>query len=184
LTPRKHILFTSFGRWKTLISDDGIRELSFPRGTPRSTSFALKGKVPAGLKQLSGFLSRYFQAKPRKPARLRATLPGTPFQKRVWEQITRIPFGSTLTYRAVARRLKMPRAARAVGNACGANPLPLLIPCHRVVAESGGLGGFSASLAWKKWLLSFEAAAGNKSVSHVHQQQQDRRRIRRPARAA
>lgn len=81
------------------------------------------------------------------------------FTARVLAQLQRIPRGQTATYGAIARRLGAPRAARAVGTACGANPLPLFIPCHRVVAAGGALGGFSAGLAWKKFLLARERAA-------------------------
>jgi O-6-methylguanine DNA methyltransferase len=83
---------------------------------------------------------------------------GTAFQKRVWAALRAIPAGRTVTYARLAASLKSPKAARAVGAACGANPLPLLIPCHRVVAAHGGLGGFSAGLHWKRKLLRREAA--------------------------
>jgi methylated-DNA-[protein]-cysteine S-methyltransferase len=83
---------------------------------------------------------------------------GTPFQRRVWRQLRRIPTGQTRTYAWIAAVLRQPRAARAVGNACGANPIPLLVPCHRVVPCAGGLGGFSGPLAWKKRLLELENA--------------------------
>jgi O-6-methylguanine DNA methyltransferase len=81
---------------------------------------------------------------------------GTAFQKKVWAALQAIPAGKTKTYAGVASSLKKPNAARAVGSACGANPIPLLIPCHRVVAANGGLGGFSGGLHWKKKLLGIE----------------------------
>jgi len=84
---------------------------------------------------------------------------GTPFQRRVWEAIAAIPCGRTLTYREVAQQIDS--APRAVGGACGANRLPLVIPCHRVVATGGGIGGFMHArggqpLAIKRWLLTHE----------------------------
>jgi methylated-DNA-[protein]-cysteine S-methyltransferase len=84
---------------------------------------------------------------------------GTSFQRRVWAAIAAIPLGATLTYGQVAKQLK--NAPRAVGQACGANPFPLVVPCHRVVATGGGLGGFSRQgggflLDVKRWLLSHE----------------------------
>lgn len=82
---------------------------------------------------------------------------GTPFQKRVWAALSRIPRGETKTYAEVARMIGQPKAARAVGAACGANPVPFLIPCHRVVA-SGGIGGFGLGLPVKKRLLALEGA--------------------------
>lgn len=79
---------------------------------------------------------------------------GTPFQKRVWAALCRIPFGQTRTYAHIAAEIGS--APRAVGGACGANPILIAIPCHRVVAADGGLGGFSAGLENKAWLLDFE----------------------------
>jgi len=78
------------------------------------------------------------------------------FTARVLAALQKIPSGATMTYGDIARRIGAPRAARAVGTACGANPLPLFIPCHRVVAAGDALGGFSAGLAWKKFLLAKE----------------------------
>jgi O-6-methylguanine DNA methyltransferase len=80
-----------------------------------------------------------------------------PFHQRIWKRLRQIPWGTALTYADLARAVDSPRAFRAVGQACGANPLPLIVPCHRVLAEDG-LGGFSAGLAWKKQLLELEAA--------------------------
>jgi methylated-DNA-[protein]-cysteine S-methyltransferase len=83
---------------------------------------------------------------------------GTPFQRQVWEALLDIPCGETRTYGQIAERIGRPRAARAVGQAVGANPLPIIVPCHRVVA-SGGLGGFGGGLAMKKHLLGLERAS-------------------------
>lgn len=80
----------------------------------------------------------------------------TPFQKKVWKVLQTIPYGETRTYKWVAQKIGKPRAVRAVGQACGANPLPLIIPCHRVVASGGKLGGFSLGVAMKKRLLKLE----------------------------
>ena len=84
---------------------------------------------------------------------------GTPFQRRVWQQIAAIPYRQTRSYGDLARALH--NAPRAVGQACGANPYPLVVPCHRVVAADGGLGGFARSrggflLDVKRWLLAHE----------------------------
>ncbi len=82
---------------------------------------------------------------------------GSDFQREVWSALLRIPWGETRTYGELARRLGREGAARAIGTANGANPLPLLIPCHRVVAASG-LGGYSGGLALKRWLLELEGS--------------------------
>jgi methylated-DNA-[protein]-cysteine S-methyltransferase len=81
---------------------------------------------------------------------------GTPFEERVWHEVSMIPFGRTTTYGAIAARLGQRGAARAVGTANGRNPLPLVIPCHRVVAAAGGLGGYGGGLDLKRRLLALE----------------------------
>lgn len=81
---------------------------------------------------------------------------GTQFQHKVWKGLLAIPKGETISYGMLAKRIKNPRAARAVGSACGANPVALLVPCHRVIANDGGLGGFSSGLMVKKALLKAE----------------------------
>lgn len=81
---------------------------------------------------------------------------GTSFQLAAWQQLQRIPYGSTISYAEEAARLGRPQAYRAVGGANGKNPLPIVIPCHRVIAADGSLGGFSAGLAKKQWLLEHE----------------------------
>lgn len=80
----------------------------------------------------------------------------TEFQRRVWKVLQSIPLGETRQYADLARELGCPGAARAVGQACGANPIPVLVPCHRVLAAGGTLGGFSAGLEWKRRLLALE----------------------------
>jgi len=83
---------------------------------------------------------------------------GSPFQQRVWQALRRIPFGATRTYGEVAGEIGQPRAARAVGMANHRNPIPVVIPCHRVVAAGGKLGGYGGGLALKQRLLALEAA--------------------------
>lgn len=85
---------------------------------------------------------------------------GTPLQKDVWQVLQTIPFGETLSYGRVAQALGMPGASRAVGAANAANPLPLIIPCHRVIGSDRTLTGFGGGLETKKWLLEFEGARG------------------------
>ena len=81
---------------------------------------------------------------------------GTDFQRRVWAALQRLPVGATESYGGIARKLGAEGAARAVGGACGSNPIPLLIPCHRVLAANHKLGGFSGGLDWKLKLLARE----------------------------
>ncbi len=82
---------------------------------------------------------------------------GTDFQQRAWEQLRRIPFGSTIAYSEQARRLGRPSAVRAVGAANGRNPIPIVVPCHRVVGKDGALVGFAGGVDSKRWLLAHEA---------------------------
>jgi O-6-methylguanine DNA methyltransferase len=81
---------------------------------------------------------------------------GTEFQRAVWREMKKILRGQTRTYSEIAAAIGRPKAVRAVGSACGANPLPVYIPCHRVVAKNG-LGGFGSGLPWKKLLLRLES---------------------------
>ncbi len=89
-------------------------------------------------------------------ARVPLDVRGTVFQRKVWEQLRRIPAGETRTYQQIARAIGAPEAVRAVGSACGANPVALLVPCHRAVRSDGGLGGYAWGLARKKRLLELE----------------------------
>ena len=89
-------------------------------------------------------------------ARVPLDIRGTVFQRRVWEELRRIPRGETRTYRQIARAVGAPEAVRAVGSACGANPVALVVPCHRAVRTDGGLGGYAWGLGRKKKLLALE----------------------------
>ncbi|HTT11629.1 MAG TPA: methylated-DNA--[protein]-cysteine S-methyltransferase [Burkholderiaceae bacterium] len=82
---------------------------------------------------------------------------GTEFQRKVWSELRRIPYGETLSYGQLARRVGQPGAARAVGLANGSNPLPIVVPCHRVIGADGSLTGFGGGIERKRWLLAHEA---------------------------
>jgi methylated-DNA-[protein]-cysteine S-methyltransferase len=115
---------------------------------------AQPGETPL-LARATEQLGEYF-AGARRDFDLPLNPAGTPFQRRVWTEMARIPFGATASYGALAREVGS--VARAVGGACGANPIPIVIPCHRVVGEGGALGGFSggAGPATKRALLELE----------------------------
>jgi methylated-DNA-[protein]-cysteine S-methyltransferase len=94
-----------------------------------------------------------------KPVRFKVPLDlsaGTPFQQAVWRAMMTIPRGETRSYAWIAKKIGRPRATRAVGAACGANNIPVIVPCHRVVASDGTLGGFSGGLPLKRKLLALE----------------------------
>ena len=84
---------------------------------------------------------------------------GTPFQQRVWDELRRVPYGGTVTYRELAARVGRPAAARAAGRANATNPLPVVIPCHRVVGADGSLTGYAGGIHFKRSLLSLEGVA-------------------------
>jgi len=85
---------------------------------------------------------------------------GTPFQKKVWSALAKIPYGQTRSYQDIAKAIGHPKAFRAVGNANGRNSMPLIVPCHRVIESNGGLGGFGHGIEVKKRLLNLERAHG------------------------
>lgn len=105
--------------------------------------------------QAAAQLREYFSGT-RKEFTIRLAPKGTPFQQSVWSELLRVGFGRKTEYGLLAQRLQNPRACRAVGGAVGKNPLLIFIPCHRVLAGSGRLGGFSAGLDAKKYLLRLE----------------------------
>jgi O-6-methylguanine DNA methyltransferase len=101
-------------------------------------------------------LDHYFKGKPVKFSVPLDPPRGTSFERKVWDQLTAIPYGQTRSYSQIAAAIDKPRAARAVGNANGKNSIPILIPCHRVVKADGGLGGYSSGIPIKKALLELE----------------------------
>jgi len=103
-------------------------------------------------------LQSYFAGARDALARVPVDPGGTEFQRRVWAALVRIPPGRTLSYRELAAAIGAPTAVRAVGAANGANPVALVIPCHRVIAADGTLGGYAGGLRRKRWLLAHEAA--------------------------
>jgi methylated-DNA-[protein]-cysteine S-methyltransferase len=102
-------------------------------------------------------LDEYF-ARRRRAFDLPLEYPGSPFQRSVWDALLRIPYGETRTYAELASELGVPGAARAVGRANGANRLAIIVPCHRVIAAGGGLGGYGGGLWRKLRLLELEGA--------------------------
>ena len=151
------------GGLRVTVSSKGIRRVELFEVAPGPASRALRGAVdPAGkiLEQACGELRSYFSG---EKISFRTSLDidslGTPFQRRVWKALFEIPRGEFRTYGELAARAGSPRAARAVGQAVGKNPLPVIFPCHRVVAGDGSLGGFSCGVSLKVLLLELEGLA-------------------------
>ena len=116
-----------------------------------------KDPIQKILLEASRQLVEYLDGK-RKIFQLPLDLVGTSFQKQVWQALLKIPFGTTNSYKDIAQRIKNPKAVRAVGSANGKNPLCIIVPCHRVIAHDGSLGGYSGGLDFKKQLLELEAS--------------------------
>ncbi len=114
---------------------------------------------PGALAPVRRQLREYFGGE-RKVFEMALALRGTPFQLRVWAELTRIAHGSAISYGELARRLGDPKLSRAVGTANGANPVSIIIPCHRVLGSDGSLTGYAGGLALKRALLDLEAGPG------------------------
>ncbi|HEU5261984.1 MAG TPA: methylated-DNA--[protein]-cysteine S-methyltransferase [Gemmatimonadales bacterium] len=140
-------------------SDAGLTAVSFPISR-RADRVEADGRGPAGtlLARARQQLDEYF-AGTRTTFDLPLSPAGTPFQRRVWDALRAIPYGTTVSYGELARRLGDRRTTRAVGAANGKNPIPIIVPCHRVVGARGELTGFGGGLDRKRWLLEHEGAA-------------------------
>jgi methylated-DNA-[protein]-cysteine S-methyltransferase len=112
---------------------------------------------PAKCRHVARQLCEYFAGE-RQKFELDLAAEGTEFQCRAWRSLMRIPFGRTQSYRQQAERLGNANAVRAVGQANGRNPIPIVVPCHRVIGKDGSLTGFGGGLHQKQWLLQHEAA--------------------------
>jgi methylated-DNA-[protein]-cysteine S-methyltransferase len=115
------------------------------------------------LKKCIKQLDEYFKGKLRE-FDLELDLQGTPFQLRVWNELLKIPFGETVSYRELSRRIGNVSSIRAVGNANGKNPVSIIVPCHRVIGSDGKLVGYGGGLPRKKWLLDFERSFYQKDI--------------------
>jgi O-6-methylguanine DNA methyltransferase len=149
---------TRDGQFTARYSENGLAELNFPVGRASSRA-AKRNGIPAKIKNwhrvTETALKKVLTGKKSK-------LPpldwdgATAFQKSVWRQMLKISPGKTKSYGEIATAIGKPKAVRAVGGACGANPVPVLVPCHRVLAANKKLGGFSGGLDWKRSLLARE----------------------------
>ncbi|HDN79559.1 MAG TPA: methylated-DNA--[protein]-cysteine S-methyltransferase [Chloroflexi bacterium] len=153
---------TPWGWIAIAFSDRGIVGLTLPRPTRDEAVAELAGKWPQAkliehrLEGLKAELDRYFRGYRvtfEEPLDFEAA---TPFRRAVWQEVRRIPWGETRTYREIAAAIGNPKATRAVGQALMANPIPIIIPCHRVIYSDGNLGGFSYGVEFKRKLLELE----------------------------
>ena len=143
-----------------LYSDgENIVKIGFP---DEETKQAPEGNDPV-LQSCARQLEEYFHGT-RRRFKLPLAPEGTEFQQKVWQALADIPFGQTRSYGDVARAIGKPRSVRAVGAANGRNPLPIVVPCHRVIGSDGSLTGFAGGLAAKTRLLELEGALPQKGV--------------------
>lgn len=110
-------------------------------------------------KEVRTALVGYFKGDLDRLKAIRWDVAGTPFQRKVWKALPKIPAGATMSYGALAAKLGMPRAVRAVGHANGSNPLSVVVPCHRLIGADGALVKYGGGIERKRWLLTHEGAA-------------------------
>ncbi|MEK7688755.1 MAG: methylated-DNA--[protein]-cysteine S-methyltransferase [Deltaproteobacteria bacterium] len=156
---------TSIGRIYLAATEKGICKVSLGYKNEKEFVKELRSlesearRIVKGDSHLTGIkndILKYLSGEAVSFRRRTLAIDGTDFQKKVWRALAHIPYGRVLTYKQVAEKIGAPNAFRAVGGACGANELPIIIPCHRVVASNGGLGGFSNGLKLKRFLLRLE----------------------------
>lgn len=145
-------ILSPFGPLRLVGNDTGLTHLLFPGQTLAGD--AAEQETPL-LRQAALELGEYFDRR-RKYFTVPLCPEGTAFQQAVWSALREIPYGRTAGYGDIAAKIGRPAAARAVGQANGANPLPVFIPCHRVIAADGSLGGYSLGLEAKRVLLRLE----------------------------
>lgn len=161
MTPDTYTMTVSSPIGALVLGSDGeaLNSLLLPspeRATPRDSR-----DVPPVLVDAGTQLAEYFAGE-RKVFELPTRLAGTAFQRAVWAELARIPYGTAITYGELARRVGRPTSYRAVGQANGRNPVPIVVPCHRVVA-SDGIGGYGGGIDAKRVLLRVEGWAAPRS---------------------
>ena len=137
-------------------SEIGLEKISWkPLDVPFAKSLKGDASEIRLLAQAVAELTEYFAGR-RQTFTVPRDVQGTRFQEKVWEQLSKIPYGKTYSYSEIAKRIGNPKATRAVGTANGRNPISIMVPCHRVIAADGSLGGFGGGLANKITLLKLE----------------------------
>jgi len=148
------IFDSPLGKLYLTFSGDSLSGISFTK--PSDISFK-KGSAP---KNFIKELDLYFKGSNSKFAQKVKFLSGTEFEMKVWRALNGIPYGETKTYKWIAEKIGKPAAVRAVGQALSKNPVPIVIPCHRVIESDGSLGGYSSGVNIKKRLLEMEYYSG------------------------
>lgn len=160
---RRHTIIDSpVGPLTAVAEDDALIALYFERHgrAPAVTEHGGRADEDPLLIRARTQLGEYFGGE-RRSFDLPTDPPGDGFQQRVWAQLREIPYGETRSYGQLARALGQPGAAQAVGNANGANPISIVVPCHRVIGSDGSLTGYAGGLERKRWLLAHEEPAAS-----------------------
>jgi methylated-DNA-[protein]-cysteine S-methyltransferase len=158
----RFVVDTPLGPLRLFFSAKGLAGVAFgpeeeaDTGVQGAASAAPEDILPTWREHAAQALQDYFAGKADAFASLLLDPQGTPFQMRVWRELQKIPWGTTISYKELAARAGSAQGFRAVGQANGCNPLPIIIPCHRVIAADGSLGGYSSGLERKRWLLRHE----------------------------
>ena len=155
MTRSHHIIDTPIGRLTLVAADGALEEIRFPNGSQVVADDGPDDPTDPVLADAARQLGEYFDGG-RRSFDLPLRPVGTAFQVAAWRGLTAIPFGETVSYGEQARRLGHAGKARAVGAANGRNPLPIVMPCHRVIGSDGSLVGFGGGLETKSWLLHHE----------------------------
>ena len=143
------------GRLTLAADDSGLREIQFTNGRDSLRRQSEWREASAAMKEAIRQLRAYFAGE-LEAFDLPLAPKGTPFQQKVWSELCKIPYGETISYGELARRIGNPNASRAVGLANGSNPIPIIIPCHRVIGANGKLTGYGGGLEIKEKLLALE----------------------------
>jgi methylated-DNA-[protein]-cysteine S-methyltransferase len=155
----------SIGRLHVSIDDDGaLYEIRLPNRVRRFSPERGSVRARATFRDLEHQLHEYFDGK-RRSFDLALNLRGTDFEVRVWRRLLEIPYGATTSYGAIAAELGLENGARAVGRANGDNPIPIVVPCHRVIGADGRLVGYGGGLPLKQRLLRLEGALSDAQLS-------------------
>lgn len=149
-------VLTRDGTFVAYYSDKGLAQLDFPNGKQPKSAELTSPEMKRWHKLTASAIDEVINGKPVTSVPPLDLSSGTDFQREIWAALRKISCGKTKTYSEIAAAVGRPKGARAAGSACGANPIPLLIPCHRVLATGGKLGGFSSGLDWKRKLLQRE----------------------------
>ncbi len=170
----KEYYLSPIGPLEIILTDKGLSSINFTSQNQEhngdNNNYNNNVLAPITVKEPNSYnseitiqLDEYFSGK-RLQFNLNMDLQGTSFQKKVWQEMLNIPYGTTLTYSRLASNINHPKAARAVGMACNKNPIIVMVPCHRVIGANGNLTGYAGGLLKKQWLLNHENDIGREKI--------------------